>query len=302
MDVTCIGDVNVDVLTSKIDSMPEHDAQMLLSDLRLSTGGCAANTAKALAVLGAKTRLIAKAGKDLYGDYISGDLGGIKNLDLRLARGEKTGVTLAINFTDSTRSFLTYTGGNSEFSIKDIKLNLVEGRCVHIASFFLQGLREKTKKIVDYAHDKGLIVSFDTGFDPRGWSVKDVSLIRKILKDVDIFFPNLREAEAVTGEKNKDRIVDELLSLGVGIVALKRGSKGAYICTKKQRITIPPYKVKVVDTTGAGDVFGAAFIYSYLQAWDLRECGRFAAAAAALKTKSYGSEKYPGYNEVAKML
>jgi len=302
MDVTCIGDVNVDVLTSNLLSLPPKDSQILLDDVRLSTGGCATNTAKALATLGAKTRLIAKVGNDTYGDFVRKDLGKVGNLNLAFAKGNRTGVTIALTFKDKTRSFLTYPGGNGEFSINDIDYDLIEGKCLHVASFFLQGMREKTKKILDYAHEKGMITTFDAGFDPRGWRRQDVTLVRKVLKDVNIFFPNLVEGQKITGEKKKDDVVDALLSLGVGIVALKLGSKGCYVCTEKERIFIPAYKVKVVDTTGAGDVFAAGFLFAYLKAWDLKRCARFASATAALKTQNYGSEKYPKYGEVMRIL
>ena len=303
MDVTCIGDVNVDILTSNIKTYPKKDTQLLIEDLTMTTGGCAANTSKALAVLGAKTRLIAKAGNDVFGDCVRKDLAKVRNLDLHLSKGKRTGVTLAVTFEDKMRSFLTYTGGNGEFSIKDVDLGAIKGKCLHTTSFFLLGLRGNTNRILDYAHEKGMITTFDPGFDPRGWKKKDVAQIRKTLRDVDIFFPNLSEAEAITGKKGKDKIVDALLSMGVGIVALKMGCKGSYVCTKQERTFVPPFKIKnVVDTTGAGDVYAAGFIYAYLKAWDLQECARFASAAAALKTRGFGSSKYPRYKEVEAML
>jgi ribokinase len=302
MDVTCVGDVNVDVLTSNLLRLPQRDSQVLLDDLQLTTGGCAANTAKALAILGAKTRLIGKIGDDIYGDFVRKDFGGIHNLKFALAKGSRTGATIALTFKDKTRSFLTYPGGNCEFTIKDLDYDLIEGKCLHVASFFLQGMREKTKRILDYAHQEGMITSFDAGFDPRGWRKQDLTLVRRILKDVDIFFPNLGEGQAITGKKNKDKVVDELLSLGVGIIALKLGSKGCYVCTEKKRTFVPAYKVKALDTTGAGDVFAAGFIYAYLKAWDMGKCARFASAAAALKTRGYGSWKYPKYSEVMRIL
>ena len=103
MDVTCIGDVNVDVLTSNLTCLPPRDSQILLDDLRLSTGGCAANTSKALATLGAKTRLIAKVGNDIYGDFVRKDLGKVGNLDFAYAKGKRTGVTIALTFRYSNK-------------------------------------------------------------------------------------------------------------------------------------------------------------------------------------------------------
>jgi ribokinase len=300
--ITSIGDINVDIITSNITDYPPKDAQIILEDLHLTSGGCAANFAKASAVLGKKTRLMARIGDDLFGNLVRKSLGSIDDLDLCLISGGRTAVTLAITFKDKSRSFLTFPGANSEFSVKDIDYDLIEGRYVHIASFFLQGLRTDTKKILDYAHKKGMTASFDTGFDPLGWSKADVSLVRKTLKDVDIFFPNYAEAQAITKAKKVEEVIEELLSLGPAIVALKMGSKGAWIATKKEKIFIPAFRVKAVDTTGAGDVFAAGYIHAHSRGSDLKKCGTFASAAAALKTQGYGAERYPTYQEVSAFL
>ncbi len=67
MDITSIGDVNVDIITSKLDRMPEEDSQKVVRDMTMTTGGCAANFALAAAKLGLQSRLIGKIGDDLFG-------------------------------------------------------------------------------------------------------------------------------------------------------------------------------------------------------------------------------------------
>ena len=298
---TAIGDINVDILTSRIKDFPEKDSQILIDNFEIASGGCAANFAKALSLLGLKTRLIAKAGDDELGKFA---LKSLKSVDLKvsLSKNKKTATTLAIPFTDDTRSFLTYPGANSEFSMKDVTFRNIEGYYLHIASFFLQGLKEHTSEILKYAHDKNMLTTFDTGWDPRGWSSKDTKLVRKVLKDVDVFFPNLREGQRITGAKEKEEIGKRLLALGPKIVALKLGKKGSYIATEKDRVFIPPFKVKSIDTTGAGDVFDAAFVYGHFNKWSLEKTGRFANAAAALSTLDYGSRGYPNQKEVRNLI
>ncbi len=301
-DVTSLGDVNADIITSNIKEFPPKDAQILLDDLHLSTGGCAANYAKASAILGLETRLIARIGDDLFGSIVRKSLGLVPKLDLCLTCGGRTAVTLAVTFEDQRRSFLTFPGANYGLSAKDLDYDLIEGRYLHVASFFLQGLRGGTKKVLDYAHKKGMTASFDTGLDPAGWSKADVALVRKTLKDVDLFFPNHAEAQAITKAKNQKDIIDELLSLGPSIVALKMGSKGAWIASKEEKIFIPAFRVKALDTTGAGDVFAAGFVHAHSRGWGLKRCGMFASAAAALKTRGYGTQMYPTEQEVNAFL
>lgn len=301
MDVTSIGDINLDIITSNISDFPERDAQKIIQEIYMCSGGCAANFAKASARLGLKTRFIGKLGEDTLGDFVENELK-TGNLDLKISSGTKTGVTIAITFLDHSRSFLTYPGSNSELTIEDIDFDLIQGEYVHIASFFLQGLRKDTKKILDYAHENGMLTSFDTGFDPRGWSNKDVNLVRKILGDVDIFFPNFDEGVAITGCDEKEDVCEQLLLLGPGIIALKMGSKGSYICTEDERVSIPPIRLDVIDTTGAGDVFDASFIFGHSKNWDLKKIGGFSNAAAAISTTGFGTERYPNLREVLNLL
>jgi ribokinase len=298
-EVTSIGDINVDLITCKLRDMPGRDSQVIAPEIVLSSGGCAANFAKAAGRLGLRTRFIGKLGDDIFGNFLRDDLRGV---DLKLSMGSGTGITVAITFEDNTRSFITYPGSNSELKVGDIDLNLIDGRCLHIASFFLQGLREDTPKILDYAHDRGMFVSFDTGWDPRGWSDEDTELVKEMLEKVDIFFPNIREGRAITGARDEREICGKLLALGPTIIGLKKGGDGSYIATQDKCYTIPPFKIKTVDTTGAGDVFDAAFIFGYLRKWDLEKTGRFANAAAALSTMGYGTKKYPTEEDVEALL
>ena len=296
MEVTSVGDINVDLVCSNLVDMPGRDSQVLVDDLFMSSGGCAANFAKAASRLGLKTRLFGKTGDDIYGEFLRGELSGV---DLHLAKGSKTGVTYALTFRDGSRSFLTYPGSNREFGVGDIDLDLVEGGFLHVASFFLQDLREKTRDLLAHARGKDILCSFDVGWDPGGWGEKDRELVIDILEAVDIFFPNLREAEAITGLSDVEEVCDSLLDMGPDIIALKLGSQGSFIATKGERFGVEPLEVDVVDSTGAGDVFAAGFIYGRCRGYSLEESGRFANAAAALSTKYMGSSCYPTEKEVA---
>ncbi|RLI94660.1 MAG: hypothetical protein DRO90_00475 [Candidatus Altiarchaeales archaeon] len=301
IDVTSIGDVNVDIITSNLREFPERDSQILIRNATLSVGGCAANFARAIAKLGLNTRLIGKIGNDILGNFIIDELSR-EGIDLRLSRGSNTGVTIAITFKDKTRSFLTYPGSNSEFTISDINLDMISGRYLHIPSVFLQGLRENVIDLMKYSHKNGMINSFDTGWDPSGWSDDDIELVEKILRYVDIFFPNIKEGSAITGLDEKENICRELLRFGPKIIALKMGSEGCFIATRKESIFIEAFRVDSVDTTGAGDVFNAAFIFGHSKGWGIKEIGRFSSAAAAISTTGYGNSRYPTLDEIEDLL
>jgi len=301
---TAIGDINIDILTEKIEKFPEKDKQIVIKKIFTDVGGCAANFSYALSKFGVKVRFIGKLPYDIFRNFI---LERMKNVDMKIIDDNNfTGITYAINFYDNKRSFITYPGSNSSLTIEDIDFELIQGKFAHIASYFLQNLgKEGTLKIFEYAHKKGMKTSFDTGWDPFGWKKEKIKEIREILNETDIFFPNLEEGKKITMEEDMDKICDKLLNFGVKIVALKMGENGAYIATENERIFIEPFKIKeeeIKDSTGAGDVFDAGFIYGSLRNFDLKKSGKFASIAGALKLRGFGRTKYPDVNEVMKYM
>lgn len=304
ISVTAIGDINIDILTDKIENFPERDKQIVIKNLFIDVGGCAANFSYALSKFNVKVRFIGKLSNDIFRNFI---LERMKGVDMKIIDSEiPTGITYAINFKDNTRSFITYQGSNASLTIKDINFELIEGKFLHIASYFLQNLgKEGTLKIFKYAHKKGMKTSFDTGWSVSGWKKEEVEEIREILNEVDVFFPNLDEAKKITNENNKDKICDKLLSYGTKIVALKMGKNGAYIVNEKERIFVEPLKIneeEIKGSTGAGDVFDAGFIYGMLKNFDLKKSGKFASIAAGLKLRGIGREKYPTIEEINELM
>jgi ribokinase len=80
------------------------------------------------------------------------------------------------------------------------------------------------------------------------------------------------------------------------------GSKGCFAAEKGKKVRLPAFKVKVVDTTGAGDVFNAGFAVSYLRGESLEYCAKFASAAAAISITGEGWSRYPSLSQVEEFL
>jgi len=84
-------------------------------------------------------------------------------------------------------------------------------------------------------------------------------------------------------------MADFFFDRGVNWVIIKRGEKGSLIRTSNLEIAVPAYKVKCVDTTGAGDAYVGGFLFGFLKNWPEEKCGRFGAAVAALSTLATGA-------------
>ena len=129
---------------------------------------------------------------------------------------------------------------------------------------------ETQKKIVETL-PANVRVSFDPGIL---YIRKGIAQLESIIKKSYVMMPNSIELELLTGEKDPKKGAAFLLKKGVKIVAVKMGADGCYVTNGKEEHRVEPFKVKVVDTTGAGDAFCAGFLYGLLNKKSLRECGR----------------------------
>jgi len=304
VDITILGDVNVDIITSPIQRYPDKDSQINISSIHLSPGGCACNTAIACAKLGIKARLIGKLTDDVFSRYL------IKNLKkvgvgckIKIVKNKMTGITLATTFKDMKRSFITYNGTNESLSIEDFKLEDIKGKILIVTGFnLMENLRKDVKKLFEYAKDNGMKTGLDPNWDPKGWTEKRLRDIYSIFKSTDWFFPSVEEGKAIAKTEDERLIVKKLRYLGPETVCLKLGERGCLVGHEDTIKPIGGFKVKSISTTGTGDVFLAGFIKGYLSDWSVEESVRFANAAGALSTTRISLKKYPTYREVIKVL
>jgi sugar/nucleoside kinase (ribokinase family) len=120
----------------------------------------------------------------------------------------------------------------------------------------------------------------------------------KYLKYVDILKLNANELYYLTGKSTLNSAM-ELLRLGPKIVTLTMGDKGSYIFYDKKYMKVPVYKTKVVDKSGVGDVYMAAFALKYAESRDLVDAAYFAAAAASFIVEKIGLEM-PTLNKITR--
>jgi 2-dehydro-3-deoxygluconokinase len=140
------------------------------------------------------------------------------------------------------------------------------------------------------AREAGVAVSFDTNLRLKLWSPDRArEVITAALRACDIALPSLDDMTVLTGLSEPDAIIDHCLALGAKTVALKLGAAGAVVATANERHRIAPHRCTPVDATGAGDVFGGAFVTRLLAGDALHDAGRYAAVAAALSTEGYGA-------------
>ncbi len=308
MKVIAIGDMNVDLIVS-IKEMPHRGEQVLADGIQIHGGGCAANFALACTRLGAKSKLFAKVGDDLFGNHVLQTLK-TEGVDVRdVVLGANTGATVAL-IQGLDRSFISYPGENANFSMRDVNPDRIKGDLVHLPSFFLlKSLGCDYLELIEKIDSKMRIkITFDTGFDPGGFKMDEMEYLKSVIKRADVFFPNLTEAARIMGIKGQlsrteqFALVKKYLAYGLETIVITKGEEGCLASDGGETLEIPAFDINVEDTTGAGDVFNAGFVVSYLDGKSLEECCRFASAAAAISITGKGWTSYPTKKDIREFL
>lgn len=239
--------------------------------IEMASGGSAANTIHGLAVLGVETGFIGKIGNDEFGQFFHKDMSA-NNIKPHLMTGNnESGRAYALISPDSERTFATYLGAAVELTGDDLAEHLFDGYSYfHIEGYLVQN-KPLVEKAIQLAKAKGLKVSIDLA----SFNVVEENLefLSGIVKDyVDIVFANEEEAKAFTGKEGEEA----LLHLGehAEIAVLKLGKKGSLIKRVDEIVKVGVIPAKSIDTTGAGDLYAAGFLYGLIQKLDLEKCGQ----------------------------
>lgn len=291
VDVICLGILVADVVAKPVGKIPERGKLELVDRMELHSGGCAANTGICLARLGVKTAIAGKVGRDGFGDFLIERFNreGVDTRGIKRDALANTSVTMVMVDEGGERSFLHYVGANATLREEEIDLGLLQGvQILHVAGFYLMpGFDgEPVARILRQAKEQGAITSLDTCWDSKGrW----FELLKPCLEFTDIFLPSIEEAKKISQEESPERICKFFLDRGVKTVGLKMGERGAFISSGSESFSIMPFKVDVVDTTGAGDAFVAGFLTGRILGLGLLDTGKLACATGGAAVSAMGA-------------
>jgi len=285
--VLVIGELNVDIVATGLRGLPEMGAEILAQDCELTLGSASAIFAVGMSKLGHKVTFVSHVGRDSFGDFCIAKLKqlGVATSNVVRTANEKTGVTLALS-GKRDRAMITYPGAIASLTADRVDNRLLKKHDhVHLTSYYLQkALQPRFGEILQHAKALGLTTSFDPNSDPSDtWNSK----INSVLKYTDVFFVNEREAIKLTKSKTPQAALN-VLGAKVPCVVVKRGAKGAIAIQNNELFSDSGFRVKALDTTGAGDSFDAGFLSGYLMKQLLPECLRLGNACGALSAISIG--------------
>lgn len=274
-------------------------------------GGDTSNFCIAVQRFGITCAYITRLGDDEFGQILL-DLykrEGIDTSSIIVETGGFTGIYF-ISRKGTTHSFIYYRNGSaaSHLCLNDIPVDMIKHAKVLHTSGITQAISTSACDAAFYAMDvakrAGVIVTYDPNIRLRLWSASRArGIVREAIRLADFVFPSLEDARILSDETDPKAIAEDLLALGPRVVILKLGGAGALLATPTEIISFPAFKVKTIDTTGAGDTFDGAFVSAYLRNWSLSDCVIFANAAAAMSTTKPGAvDGIPKFGDVEGFL
>ena len=236
----------------------------------LASGGSAANTIHGLSMLGAETGFIGSIGKDETGDFFENDLKRAGVITFLQRRETVTGTAVALISPDTERTFATHLGAAVELNAEDLDPRNFEGFDI----LYLEGYLIYNKPLVVEACRIAKQQGMQVAIDLASYNVVDTNLdaFREVVGTyADIVFANEEESKAFTGHDPEEslRIISDIAEVAV----VKVGREGSWLKRGEEILKIGVLPVTCLDTTGAGDLYAAGFLYGYARDLSLEKCG-----------------------------
>ena len=235
----------------------------------MAPGGSAANTIHGLATLGIESGFISYVGKDEIGRFFEESMNSAGVKPLVFHSDTASGTARTIISADGERTFATNLGASIELNESNITDDLLKNWDYCYVEGYLIANRPLFKKAIETAKKNGCKVVLDLA----SFNVVEANreFLNELLPQIDILFANEEEAKALTQMSAEDSL--HYIADKVEIAIVKVGKKGSLIKRGEEIVTIGCNKVDVVDTTGAGDMYAAGFLYGLINNYDLERCG-----------------------------
>ena len=315
IDVTALGELLIDFTMVSADgegypTMAAHP------------GGAPANFLAALAKYGKKTALLGKVGTDTFGRLLRGTLEGAGIETRGLVAADDVFTTLAFVTLDASGdrefSFSRKPGADTCIRFEELDLSLIdEARAFHFGTLSLtdEPARSTTQQAVAYAKAHGKLVTYDPNLRKPLWKSLDEAKAQMLwgLSQADVVKIGDEEVAFLFGLNAQDGAAHILQEFGVKLVFVTCGADGCFFKNARASGHVPGMSgIRVVDTTGAGDIFGGSAVARMLETGkapealeeaELREIVSFACTAAGLSTTKHGGiQSVPDMDDVLRSM
>ena len=254
---------------------------------KMATGGSASNTINGLTKLGVTAGFVGKVGMDEVGTFFTND--SITNgvTPHILISETPSGRCTVLVSPDGERTLCTFLGASCELGANDLTLEMFQGYDIfHIEGYLVQN-HDLIRTAVHLAKEAGLKVSIDLA----SYNVVEDNLdfLNEIIREyVDIVFANEEEARAFTNKEPQDALIH--ISNHCDIAVVKIGKEGSYVKSGDNSVQVKARLANCIDTTGAGDLYAAGFLYGLACNYSLDVCGKIGSLVSANVVEVLGAK------------
>ena len=285
-------------LVIELDRLPRTNVNIRMNDYCFQGGGNVPTATIAASVLGLRCAILGVAGSDMFGQASLRDFAynRVDTSHLLLDPGKRTNFCLCVTEREiSGKEFISKAGDCRTLEIRDLDEKFIKSaKILHLGDL----LSPAKIQAADWIHESGGKVSIDAAYYRPD--------IYENYRFLDIFIASETYFDAMCeslGRMSYEQAARMIREQGPGIVIFTLGEKGCAGVYGDTYFDLPAFRVDLVDSTGAGDVFHGAFNYAYLQGWDVPECARFSSAVSAIKcTQRGGRAGIPDLKTVRRFL
>lgn len=288
LDIIGLGLSTLDILI-RLGDLPTWERGAGCSAIGLDGGGPVGTACVASARLGARVGYVGTSGNDQLATLKMQSLRDY-GVDLtRMVRRDQPENHVVIVYVNQDTGERVFSGLRG-FDCLPLQVTELDRVYLTSASYLhLDGTYpEAAWQAAQWMHAAGKLVSLDCA-KSDGKSVWGG--LKELVPCADILICGSGFGRALTGKDDLWQAAETMFSLGPRVVVQTEGIDGSYTLTADERFHTPAYKVNVMDTTGAGDVFHGAYLVGLLRGWDLRTVARFASAVAAIKCTCLGGRR-----------
>ena len=323
-DVLTVGNAIVDIISSCPESFIEENgivkgamnlvdadrAQLLYKKMGPAleaSGGSAGNTAAGIANLGGKAAYFGKVARDQLGDIFAHDIHaqGVHFETKPLEGAQPTARSMIFVTPDGERSMNTYLGACVELGPEDVDAAVVaQSKVTYFEGYLWDPPRAKDaiRECARIAHENGREVSMTLSDSFCVGRYRDEFLDLMRTGTVDIVFANRAEALALYETEDFEAALNAI-ARDCKLAAVTMSEEGSVIVKGDERVYVPAIPVeKVVDTTGAGDLYAAGFLFGYTTGRDFATCGALGSLAAGIVIQQIGPRPRISLKDEAKKI
>jgi ribokinase len=295
MRAVVVGSLNMDLLL-RVPDLAARGQTVLSRSLDRAPGGKGANQAAALGRLGAAATMVGAVGRDPDGAALRAALqaAGVSTRFVAERAGTPTGLAVVCVTPDGDNAIVVASGANASLAPDDVEAAAAALDGADLLLLQLEVPLPTVQAAARAGEDRGALVVLNAA------PAADVPA--DLLAVVGALVVNEGEAAALAGAGGPEEAAARLRDRGPAAVVVTLGGRGCVVADERGVAALPAYPVPVVDTTGAGDCFAAAFGFGLAEGWSAPQAAALASAAAALAVTRPGAQSTPSAAEVATFM